>query len=295
MKTTTTAFIAAATTAALLLGTGIAIASANAAPSSSSERSLPSADELNARIDAALAVLNDQQGRLYGDALSTEDAVERAITLYLASDGIADESARAELLTEINASKQAVEDAHVLHLRVIWLITRNAAERGTLDHFGLSEMAHTAERLATLTTEFATPDLTLLTAASSAVVITLTSTLPEVELGVLPADATTAERLESLVFSLPFTVEQVAIGNGCGISLDAWGCYDPRDSGGLIRITEAGLALTDGELRAVIAHEQRHHQQLEASVYIYSGTELVNRAWIEADAYPFGDRFNPDL
>lgn len=291
----TTAFIAVATTAALLLGTGIAIASANAAPSSSNNRALPSAEELTARIDASLAVLNDQQGRLYGDAISTEDAVERAITLYLASDGIADDAARAALFTEINASKQAVEDAHVLHLRVIWLITRNAAERGTLDAFGLSEMAHTAERLATAINDFPTPDLAALTSASSAVVSTLTGKLPEVELGVLPADATTAERLESLVFSLPFTVEQVAISNGCGITADAWGCYDPRDGGGLIRITETGLALTDAELRAVIAHEQRHHQQLEASVYIYSGTELVNREWIEGDAYPFGDKYNPDL
>jgi hypothetical protein len=283
ITTSKTILATAAVIAAIGLGASIAI-TANASPAV--QMALPSAAEMNARLEAAAPVITGESGPVVTTAQSAEVVIKEAVSLYLRSEGIADESARAALLEAINGGKQYVEDAHVLSLRILWALERYNNERADLDQFGLSDMTSQFERLVTATAEFEAFDSSAIDTASAAVVTSLTDALPESDPAINPAT-----RIEQLAFSLPFVVEQVVTSDNCGLTADAWGCYDPSDGGGVIRLTSAGLALSDADLRAVIAHEQRHHQQLEASVYRYSGTELENREWIEGDAYPFGDLY----
>lgn len=288
-----TAITTAAIIAALALGTTIAVTTATAAPSSSTTVSLPTTAELTARIDAAAPALGNHLATAPAILTSAENEVLRALSIHSGSEGIADEDARADLLTAIDAAKVEVNDAHASHTWLLWLNERLNTDRNSTDDFTLMDLANHLERAEAI------PALDFdLTAETSAVIDSLTATLPAPSTVLTDGTLSPEDRLSALATSLPFTVQPIIISDDCGdVHAVAWGCYDMmlNDSPGIIRITNDGLALSDGELRAIIAHEQRHHQQLVSGASRFSFDHLSNIDWLELDAYPFGDRYNPDL
>tara|TARA_R110002051_G_scaffold60546_10_gene110987 strand:+ start:6517 stop:7422 length:906 start_codon:yes stop_codon:yes gene_type:complete len=96
-----------------------------------------------------------------------------------------------------------------------------------------------------------------------------------------------AQRVARIAASLPFHVSY-SIDNGC-TDAAALACYFPSND--RLLITTYMGSSPDCTIRNALAHEWRHRQQNYSGQIQISGGQITNVAWLESDAYAFGNGY----